>query len=532
MDNQTFFADQFKNTWQEGDSTRPVSILALVLAALLLAGLAQGAPDSRRVVQASEILATIERGEPVDYDGVIVEGDLDLSGLDLPNVTVIYREVEFVSPEFVSPEYDIVVMKRQIIEVKRNASLVSSPITINNSEMRGNVDFWNSAFQESVSFEATNFSADANFERARFNSTSDFNKARFSRDAWFNGAQFSRDAWFNGAQFSGDVDFIWAQFSSVANFDEAQFNGRSAWFLDANFTGDASFSRAKFNTITYFGQLSKGRVGPQFNSFANFAETQFNDETYFRANFSGYASFSGAQFNSDVDFSGTEFIETADFSNAQFRGNSATFREVNFREIAKFDESEFSGYALFEGASFNGTNTFFLTRTQFGKFHIRWKDISDNKLAYNDEVYLLLIENYKNLGWFKDADDCYYQYRKEYRSHSEMGFFAKFGDFLLEKFYGYGVRPVNALIWSAAFIVVFGLFWRGIDLSTSNRDVDKNTIIRTGCWSEVIRLVECLSFSAAVFLSGTKLFVDPPKYTNPSGKFGFGVGKFKFVIKS
>ena len=32
------------------------------------------------VVQASEILAKIERGEPVEYDNVIVDGDLDLSG--------------------------------------------------------------------------------------------------------------------------------------------------------------------------------------------------------------------------------------------------------------------------------------------------------------------------------------------------------------------------------------------------------------------------------------------------------------------
>jgi len=46
------------------------------------AGASSGASeDSREVVLASEILAAIERGEPVDYDGVIVEGDLDLSGM-------------------------------------------------------------------------------------------------------------------------------------------------------------------------------------------------------------------------------------------------------------------------------------------------------------------------------------------------------------------------------------------------------------------------------------------------------------------
>ena len=44
----------------------------------------QTSSDQRPVIQASEILAKIERGEDVEYDGVIVEGDLDISGLELP----------------------------------------------------------------------------------------------------------------------------------------------------------------------------------------------------------------------------------------------------------------------------------------------------------------------------------------------------------------------------------------------------------------------------------------------------------------
>jgi len=39
--------------------------------------------SQRRVIPASEILEKIARGEPVEYDDVIVEGDLDLRGLDL-----------------------------------------------------------------------------------------------------------------------------------------------------------------------------------------------------------------------------------------------------------------------------------------------------------------------------------------------------------------------------------------------------------------------------------------------------------------
>ena len=53
------------------------------MALLLAVGAAEGASDSRPVVQASEILAAIEGGEPVEYNNVIVEGDLDISGLNL-----------------------------------------------------------------------------------------------------------------------------------------------------------------------------------------------------------------------------------------------------------------------------------------------------------------------------------------------------------------------------------------------------------------------------------------------------------------
>jgi|GEM_PF-4220997 len=41
-----------------------------------------GEKEERRVVRAEEILGKIERGEPVEYEDVVVEGDLDLSKLN------------------------------------------------------------------------------------------------------------------------------------------------------------------------------------------------------------------------------------------------------------------------------------------------------------------------------------------------------------------------------------------------------------------------------------------------------------------
>jgi len=60
-------------------------------------GTSEGDSDSRSVVQATEILAAIERGEPIEYDFVIVEGELNLSELNLPteHVERTWADIEY-----------------------------------------------------------------------------------------------------------------------------------------------------------------------------------------------------------------------------------------------------------------------------------------------------------------------------------------------------------------------------------------------------------------------------------------------------
>ena len=60
----------------------------------MFVGASEGASDSREVVQASEILETIENDKTVEYDNAIVEWDLDLNGLDLPTEHVDRTEGE------------------------------------------------------------------------------------------------------------------------------------------------------------------------------------------------------------------------------------------------------------------------------------------------------------------------------------------------------------------------------------------------------------------------------------------------------
>ena len=80
-------------------------------------------------------------------------------------------------------------------------------------------------------------------------------------------------------------------------------------------------------------------------------------------------------------------------------------------------------------------------------------------------------------------------------------------------FYGYGKRPLYPLIWSIAIVMLFGGFWIALGSKKTKNEVDEYSSIKR--WPS--NLSDALVFSATVFLSGTKLFVDPPAIPEISG---------------
>ena len=102
---------------------------------------AENSSDQRPVIQAREILDKIERGEDVEYDGVIVEGDLDISGLEL-----LTEQVERTKHEL-----------RQ--GLSSELKVVQSEIAIINSDIRGRINFSNVHFQRTVSLSRDNRSS-------------------------------------------------------------------------------------------------------------------------------------------------------------------------------------------------------------------------------------------------------------------------------------------------------------------------------------------------------------------------------------
>jgi len=203
--------------------------------------------------------------------------------------------------------------------------------------------------------------------------------------------KFAGDANFNGVKFVGDVDFTKAEFSREAIFQQAKFGGK-ARFGEVQFGGMANFMFAEFTKYAGFG-------GAQFSRKANFQQAKFGEWAYFGVvTFRNDTDFIEAQFSGKADFLRTTFYRDTYFIEAQF-GGKANFLEATFLEDTDFIDAKFEDDII-------------INKLKFNVFYINWQSIKDN-LAYDGPAYMALIKNFKIMEQFGDADDCYYQYRKE-----------------------------------------------------------------------------------------------------------------------
>ena len=198
-----------------------------------------GAAEPTRVVQAEEILKKIELGQPVEYDNVIVEGDLDLRGLNLTMVAAKQSNLE----KFLGlPNFGI---------------LVISPISISNSLIKGSFSLNKTVFQDVTYFFGTKFEGPAFFMGSMFNHKANFMFAEFNQSANFLGAQFEQDVYFWSAKFNQSARFWNAQFNQTVSFLSAQFN-QTADFQSVHFEQEAYFDYTNFLDVFFdYSQFSK-----------------------------------------------------------------------------------------------------------------------------------------------------------------------------------------------------------------------------------------------------------------------------------
>ena len=483
-----------------------MQLLFLLMQFLVAFTVINASGESFKIVPANEILYDISKNKPIEYYDAKIVGNLDLSELSSP-------------PMFIGRKP----FKIYVSGWSENAKIITSKIHIERSTIDGFVNFNNTIFDKQVIFNNVTFNRHVDFKGSQFNNTASFYKSTFDSTASFKASKFYSVTNFKKCRFSNNADFGVSEFNGEVKFAEAKFNG-FADFGGSSFERYADYSGSQFNENALFG-------GSKFNKSASFLESRFN----------GFTDFGGSQFDRSVNFGGCQFGNIAKFAGSKFN-ESAEFQESYFDRIAAFEKSKFNGHACFDSCRFNGDALFedavfnsllSLNKTKYDKFYVSWDNIF--KLAYDNTAYLLLIDNFKKIGFLKDADDCYLQYRIEYRNHPRPREFLQdqiqesglmFIDTFFEISFGYGVRPLNPIGWSFVLILIFSIFWGIIRLIVPLDEYMLSGYISKRNWPTLI--INSITFSAAIFLSGTKLFIDPPGIHKSPGLSGSFI-KFLFI---
>jgi uncharacterized protein YjbI with pentapeptide repeats len=274
--------------------------LALFLITVLtLAGMAAGGPD---VVQASDVVAKIETGKPVDYSYVIIEGNINISA---PNTSM--------SRHILSP-------------IKITDSIISGSVDFDNTILHGFVNIRRTEFMKPASFIGTEFNRGVEFDGSWFDDNCFFIASRFNSSAHFIYTEFNRSAVFLGSKFGADSDFHNSRFTGTSSFESSLF-GDDANFQEAIFTMPSTFREAQFYTANF--------LGSEFKDYADFDLSQFNKS----------GDFTGTKFGKELYFNGVKFAKLSIFwdsikNRLVCDGQTYLLLIKNFKDMEQFEDAD------------------------------------------------------------------------------------------------------------------------------------------------------------------------------------------------
>ncbi len=174
----------------------------------------------------------------------------------------------------------------------------------------------------------------------------------------------------------------------------------------------------------------------------------------------------------------------------------ATFQGASFGRELNLKGSRISTMLL-DGAVFGEKCKIRLNDSDFARLNAPWAEIEDH-MVYDAGAFLALVENYRRMGWSRDEDECYYDYRSINQAERDWGWM-KLLDAAAWISCGYGVRPGYAVLWSMLTIVIFALiFWMGDGIRRSSRPFQG---AEADPVPERATLRNALFFSTMIFLS-------------------------------
>jgi len=340
---------------------RVLALVFWIFAVIAIISTAQSERDHREVVQASEILKKIELDVTVYYADKIIEGDIDISDLNLPEVRT-SRSPNEIKYEGLSENLKVVrsplIIQGCLIKGDMNFTnaLILGVASFYNNTILGDTNFRGSQFNQSANFRDSRFNGSSYFCWSQFNQIADFFNSRFNQSANFSNSQFE-DAVFMGSLFNQSAYFIDSLFNRSASFRDSRFG--DAFFMGSRFNQTVDFSNSRFNLTANFRDSRFGGalfIGSRFNQTVDFSNSLFNQNANFRDSRFEDALFMGSRFNQTAEFESSIFNQTADFSNSLFV--DAFFKGSQFNQSAYFRKSRFNRTAYFKASQFNNTADF------------------------------------------------------------------------------------------------------------------------------------------------------------------------------
>ena len=205
--------------------------IASIILLLFIAG-SSLAIDAKTVISAEDILRKIQMNEPVNYQGVIVEGNLDLSKLKMDVVG--------------SP-------------IKITDSQIKGAFLFNDISFHRSLDFKGTEFLGKVDFSNSIFSVDSDFQDTVFRDRANFANSKFDDDANFYEANFTNESYFYGSEIKGSAIFINSKAQSM-NFEKARIDGQ-AYFMNSK-PGDFNRKDAEIPNPKFDGSEDIGLISP------------------------------------------------------------------------------------------------------------------------------------------------------------------------------------------------------------------------------------------------------------------------------
>ncbi|WP_276497595.1 pentapeptide repeat-containing protein [Pontibacter litorisediminis] len=235
---------------------RKVSLLLVLLMLPLLTW-------AQTKVNASEVLAKINRGEAVSYKNAEIVGDLDMTKLqnmklekggDSKNTTKEYvstvtAPLTFVNCTFTGDVLAYFNPDNELNLKKPNNEVYNTnfeeDVLFENCNFKQKAAFKYSEFEGKASFLSSRFAEEANFKYADFEQSVNFSNVRFGGEANFKYVEFPERASFAGATYKGEANYKYAKFERGANFEKALFDG-TANFKYTKVSGDFNIKGADF----------------------------------------------------------------------------------------------------------------------------------------------------------------------------------------------------------------------------------------------------------------------------------------------